>query len=138
MFRNALRPLSVATSVTHPRGAWTARYLHRATADFLNHDSTGKLVAKKTPVFVRNPGGSFVLIDIAVGTALRAAHPKRPPTTGSVEDRCKFTYFHDSEHFGFGKMIEIIIDGTADADFAEKANATRRELEGVLELLKNM
>ncbi|QSS53877.1 hypothetical protein I7I53_01272 [Histoplasma capsulatum var. duboisii H88] len=82
--------------------------------------------------------------------------------TLSNERRCKLTFFHDSQHFGFesssyprlyipsqiprqtesstspatlflsGKMHEIVLDGTFDANFAENASTTGRNLDSVL------
>ncbi|KAJ5842169.1 hypothetical protein N7534_011999 [Penicillium rubens] len=89
-------------------------------------------------------------------------------STASAEYRCKLTFFHDSQHFGFGstsyprlyvpsqiprqtelntspatlfiggKMHHLVLDGTPDAIFAENANATGRNLASVLDQLKDM
>lgn len=50
-------------------------------------------------MIIGNPGETYVMIESGVGAALRAASPFT-----SVEDRCKLTFFHDSQHFGFGLM----------------------------------
>ncbi|KAJ6023874.1 hypothetical protein N7540_004671 [Penicillium herquei] len=90
------------------------------------------------------------------------------PTSVGADDRCKLTFFHDSLYFGLGsssyprlyvpnqiprqtesntspatlflsgKMHEIVVDGTSDAEFAEMAHATGRDLAGPLEQLKDM
>ncbi|KAJ5284798.1 hypothetical protein N7524_000104, partial [Penicillium chrysogenum] len=100
--------------------------------------------------------------------ALRAASPFVSTPVASAEDRCKLTFFHDSQHLGFGlstyprlyipsqiprqtesntspatlfldgKMHEIVLDGTPDATFAEHASATGRNLATVLDQLKDM
>ncbi|KAL4780179.1 hypothetical protein BJX76DRAFT_55392 [Aspergillus varians] len=89
-------------------------------------------------------------------------------TTSTIGDQCKLTFFHDSQHFAsdsssyprlyipnnlprqtesnispatlclFGKMHEITLDGTPDAQFANHANATGRNLATVLDQLKDM
>ncbi|OJD16311.1 hypothetical protein AJ78_03523 [Emergomyces pasteurianus Ep9510] len=167
MFRSAYRPflsLHRATS-THRH---TARYFHRVTTDFITHDVKGNLVTRKVSVIIGNLGETYVLIDPAVGSALRAASPFASASAASAEDRCKLTFFHDSKHFGFGsstyprlyvpsqfphqtdsstspatlflsgKMHEIVLDGTFDANFAENASGTARNLDSVLNQLKNM
>ena len=48
--------------------------------------------------------GALVLIEQGVGSALRAASPFISASAASAEDRCKLTFFHDSQHFGFGTL----------------------------------
>ncbi|KAL2819486.1 hypothetical protein BJX63DRAFT_382176 [Aspergillus granulosus] len=164
MFRRA----SWSFSLSSPRRACTARYLHRVTANFINYDARGNLVPRKVPAVIGNPGESYVLIEPGVGHALHAASPRTPPSAARAEDRCQLTFFHDSQHFGFGpssyprlyvpsqmpcqgelntspatlflcgKMHEIALDGTFDAYFAELSSATARDLESVLDELKDM
>ena len=100
MFRCAFRPFSPfpRTSI-----APTARYFHRVTTDFIAHDVKGNLVTRKVPVIIGDPGETYVLIEPGVGSALRAASPSTSASAASAEDRCKLTFFHDSQHFGFGK-----------------------------------
>ncbi|KAJ5232069.1 hypothetical protein N7468_005025 [Penicillium chermesinum] len=165
MFRCAFRPFSPfpRTSI-----ASTARYFHRVTTDFIAHDVRGTLVTRKVPIIVGDPGETYVLIEPGVGNALRAASPFTSASAASAEDRCKLTFFHDSQHFGFesssyprlyvpsqmprqtesntspatlflsGKMHEIVLDETLDANFADKANATGQNLASVLHQLKDM
>ncbi|KAJ6171735.1 hypothetical protein N7470_000802 [Penicillium chermesinum] len=104
MFRCAFRPFSPfpRTSI-----ASTARYFHRVTTDFIAHDVRGTLVTRKVPIIVGDPGETYVLIEPGVGNALRAASPFTSASAASAEDRCKLTFFHDSQHFGFGKIIEL-------------------------------
>ncbi|KAJ5921913.1 hypothetical protein N7516_009616 [Penicillium verrucosum] len=165
MFRSAFRPFS---SLRYTRGARTARYFHRVTTDFITYNARGNLVTRKVPIIIGNPGETYVLIEIGVGSALRAASPFISTSAASTEDRCKLTFFHDSQHFGFGsssyprlyipsqiprqtelntspatlfldgKMHEIVLDGTPDAIFAEHASATGRNLATVLDQLKDM
>lgn len=165
MFCSAFRPF---TSLHITRRAYSARYFHRVTTDFITHDRKGHLVTRKVPVIIGNPGETYVLIDQGLGSALRAASPCTSASTASAEGRCKLTFFHDSQHFGFGpssyprlyapsqiprqtesntspatlflsgKMYEIVLDGTDDANFAENASATGQNLASVLHQLKNM
>ncbi|PTU24567.1 hypothetical protein P175DRAFT_0506195 [Aspergillus ochraceoroseus IBT 24754] len=147
MFGFASQSFSFLSGTRSPR---TARYFHRVSADFINYDTRGNPVARKVPVIVGNPGETYVLIEPGI-------------------DRCKLTFFHDSQYFGFGKlsvyprlyvpspiprqtdsntspatlflsgkMHEIVLDGTFDAKFAEDASATGRNLEHVVEQLKDM
>ena len=103
MFRSASRPVC---SLCRTKGirASTERYFHRVTTDFISHDMRGNLVARKVPIIIGNPGETYVLIDPAVGSALHAASPVASASATSIEDRCKLTFFHDSKHFGFGKV----------------------------------
>ncbi|KAJ5245570.1 hypothetical protein N7489_005666 [Penicillium chrysogenum] len=165
MFRSAFRPFS---SLRCARSALTARYFHHVTTDFTTHDARGNLVTRKVPIVIGNPGETYVLIEQEVGSALRAASPFISTSVASAEDRCKLTFFHDSQHFGFGlstyprlyipsqiprqtesntspatlfldgKTHEIVLDGTPDATFAEHASATGRNLATVLDQLKDM
>ncbi|PGH26498.1 hypothetical protein AJ80_01812 [Polytolypa hystricis UAMH7299] len=159
-------PRSFASPYSTRRVA-TARYLHRVTADFLNYDAGGNPVSTNVPIIVGNPGETYVLIYPEV--ALHAGSLLHASTSAiSVKHRCKLTFFHDSQHFGFessshprlhilrniprqtdsntspatlfltGKMHEVVLDGTPDAQFAEKASATGRDLEHVLDQLKDM
>lgn len=204
MFRCAFRPFSLFPRTSIPS---TARYFHRVTIDFIAHDVRGNLVTRKVPIIVGDPAETYILIEPGVGSALRAASPFISASATSAEDRCKLTFFHDSQYFGFGKlsvyrvslagltvystpesssyprlyipsqiprqtesntspatlflsgkMHEIVLDGTLDgttlspirlvarmliydiylANFAEKANATRRNLATILHQLKDM
>lgn len=107
MFRCALWPFSPFPRTSAAR---TARYFHRVTTDFVAHDVRGNLVTKKVLVIVGNPGETYVLIEPGVGNAFRAAalHTASPSVSASAacaDDRCKLTFFHDSQHFGYGKYI---------------------------------
>ncbi|KAB8069842.1 hypothetical protein BDV29DRAFT_182018 [Aspergillus leporis] len=165
MFRCASRSFP---SLYSTRSACTARYFHQVTTDFINYDGRGNLVTRRVPIIIGSPGETYVLIESSVGTALRAASPLASTSAACAEDRCKLTFFHDSQHFGFGsssyprlyipgqiprqtelntspatlflsgKMHEIVLDGTLDASFAENASATGRNLEHVLDELKDM
>ncbi|KAJ5278570.1 hypothetical protein N7524_004723, partial [Penicillium chrysogenum] len=196
IFRYTFRPLSPFPC---PRSARSARLLHHVTTDFITHNTRGNLVTRKVPVIVSDPGETFVLIEQEVGSALRAASPLMSASAASAKYRCKLTFFHDSQHFGFstlsvceiliqpslnslfpllgptsyprlytlsqiprqtelntspatlfidGKMHHLVLDGTPDSNqsqifpvlpiFAENANATRRNLVGVLDQLKDM
>lgn len=64
----------------------------------------GNLVTRKVAVIVGEPGETYVLIEPGVGSALRAASPFTSASPASAEDTCKLTFFHDSQHFGFGKL----------------------------------
>ncbi|CAG8217649.1 unnamed protein product [Penicillium salamii] len=101
MFRSSFPPFS---SLRSTRSARTARYFHRVATDFVTHDAGGNLVTRKVPVIIGNPGETYVLIEQGVGSALRAASPFTLASAASAEDRCKLTFFHDSQHFGFGKL----------------------------------
>lgn len=100
MFRCAFRPVPPfpRTSVGP-----TARYFHRVTTDFVAHDVRGNLVTRKVSVIVGDPGETYVLIEPGVSSALRAASPFASASAARAEDRCKLTFFHDSQHFGHGK-----------------------------------
>lgn len=97
MFRSASRSLLLCT-----RNVPTARYFHRVTTDFISHDVRGNLISRKVPVIIGDPGETYVLIEPGVGNALRAASPFTSTYAASAEGRCKLTFFHDSQHFGFG------------------------------------
>lgn len=101
MFRGAFWPLS---SLHSTRSLRTARYFHQVTTYFVTHDARGNLVTRKVPIIIGNPGETYVLIETGIGSALRAASPFTFPSVASAEDRCKLTFFHDSQHFGFGKL----------------------------------
>jgi hypothetical protein len=100
MFRSASRSFF---SLYSTGSACSARFFHRVTTDFINYDARGDLVVRKVPIIIGNPGEAYILIDPGVGSALRAASPF---TSASIraEDRCSLTFFHDSRHFGFGKL----------------------------------
>lgn len=114
MFRSAFRPFPPFQSTRSARGA---RYFHEIVTDFVTRDAGGNLVTRKVPIVIGNPGEAYVMIDPAIGNALRAASPLTSaciasaenrvtsPSVASVEDRCKITFFHDSQHFGFGKLL---------------------------------
>lgn len=102
MFRSTFRPFS---SLRCTRSARTARYFHRVITDFITHDTKGNLVTRKVPIIIGNPGETYVLIEQGVGSALRAASPFISTSAASAEDRCKLTFFHDSQHFGFGTLL---------------------------------
>lgn len=101
MFRSAFRPLSFLHCT---RSAFTARYFHRVTTDFVTHDTRGNLVTSKVPIIIGNPGETYVLIEQGVGSALRAASPYISASAASAEERCKLRFFHDLQYFGFGKL----------------------------------
>lgn len=82
----------------------TARYFHRVTTNFATHDAGGNVATRKVPVIIGNPGETYVLIEQGVGSALHAASPFALASAAGVKDRCKLTFFHDSQHFGFGKF----------------------------------
>ncbi|CAG8930241.1 unnamed protein product [Penicillium salamii] len=123
MFRSAFRPFS---SLRCTRSARTARYLHRVTTEFIIHDTRGNLVTRKVPILIGNPGETYVLIEIGVGDALRAASPFISTSVASAEDRCKITFFHDSQHFGFGtsSMCERFYPTEANTLFSLLGSST--------------
>lgn len=103
MFRSAFRPLS---SFPYPRSARSVRLLHHVITDFITYNARGNLVTRKVPVIVGDPGETYVLIEQEVGSALRAATPFMSASAASAEYRCKLTFSHDSQHFGFGTLLE--------------------------------
>jgi hypothetical protein len=102
MFRTAFWPFS---SLRYTRSARTARYFHQVTTDFITYDARGNLVTRKVPIIVGNPEETYFLIEQGVGSALRAASPLISASVASAEDRCKLTFFHDSQYFGFGMLL---------------------------------
>ncbi|KAJ6097000.1 hypothetical protein N7486_007746 [Penicillium sp. IBT 16267x] len=100
MFRRASLPFP---SLHGLKSARFTRYFHRVTTDYIDYDSSGKVALRKVSIIVGNPGETYVLIDPGVGTAIRAASPFTSPSAASAEGRCKLTFFHDSQHFGFGR-----------------------------------
>ncbi|CDM29011.1 hypothetical protein DTO013E5_1201 [Penicillium roqueforti] len=158
MFRNAVRPLSRALARDSP-----TRHFHHIATEFIALDATGRPVSEKVPVVIGNPGQAYVLISPSVGEAFRDAS-----STASTRDRCKLTFFHDTKHFGLtpssyprlhvpaqfprqsdsntspatillsGKMYEIVLDGTEDAEFAEHSSASGEYLKPVLDQLETM
>ncbi|KUM57012.1 hypothetical protein ACN42_g10183 [Penicillium freii] len=101
MFGSALRPFSPLRCT---RSAPTARYFHQVTTDFVTYDVKENLITSKVPVIIGDPGETYVLIEQGVGSALRAASPFISSSAASAEDSCKLTFFHDSQHFGFGTL----------------------------------
>ncbi|KAJ5731811.1 uncharacterized protein N7483_006319 [Penicillium malachiteum] len=165
MFRRASPRFTPLRGLKGPR---FARYFHLITTNFIDFDSRGNLASRKVSMIVGNPGETYVLIDPEVGTTIRAASPFASHSAAGAERSCKLTFFHDSQHFGFGsssyprlyvpsqmprqtesnsspatlflsgKMYEIVLDGTPDAKFAEDASASGRNLESVLRQLEHM
>ncbi|CAG7979812.1 unnamed protein product [Penicillium salamii] len=143
MFRSALRPFS---SFPCSKSARFARSFHRVTTDFITLDGKGERITTKVPIIIGDPGESYVLVYKEHGDAFRAARPPIPASSASVQDgyRLRLTFFHDSQHFGFGstsyprlyipeqmprqtesntslasifmsgKMDQLVLDGTAD------------------------
>lgn len=121
MFRGAFRPF--ASSLCSARGLGVSitftstRHFHRVTTDFISQDAGGKLVVRKLPGIIGNPGQTYVLIDPEVGSALRTATAASPPvgaansassaSAADVGDTCALTFFHDSQYFGFGKTSNL-------------------------------
>lgn len=101
MFRYACRSFA---SFHNTRFASHTRYFHRVTTDFITHDARGHLIIRKVPVIIGSPGELYVLIEQGVSSALRAASPYTADSAAGAEDRCQLTFFHDSQHFGFGKL----------------------------------
>ncbi|CAG8010276.1 unnamed protein product [Penicillium salamii] len=64
----------------------------------------GNPVTKKVPIIFGNPDESFVLIEQEFGRALGATSPVTLASEATVEDRCKLSFFHDSQHFGFESL----------------------------------
>ncbi|KAK2746005.1 hypothetical protein FQN55_005827 [Onygenales sp. PD_40] len=151
----------------------TARYLHQVTGTFINPDAKGCPVSTKVPIVVGDPGEAYVLIETDIGRAFHAASLRHAESTASLssqalEDTCKVTFFHDSQHFGFGPstypqlhiptnlprptdsnaspatlnmggvMHDITLDGTPDAEFSKSANASYKNLKPILDKLKDM
>ncbi|KMU92252.1 putative protein, variant [Coccidioides immitis H538.4] len=107
MLRCVPRVLRPSSSIGLARP--TARYLHQVTGDFLNYDAKGIPVSTKVPVFIGDPGETFVLITTDIGRALHAASHDRLkltalPSGKAGEDSCPVTFFHDTQHFGFGML----------------------------------
>ncbi|PGH11965.1 hypothetical protein AJ79_04552 [Helicocarpus griseus UAMH5409] len=144
----------------------TARSLHHVTGDFLNYDAEGILVSTKVPMFIGNPGATFVLITTDIGRALHAASHDEDKLTTSLSGKKTAAQLHFSMtrsilallprlHIPMnfpcqtdsnaslatlhltGNMHDIVLDGTPDAKFFELANASGRELQGALDELKN-
>lgn len=99
MFRNAARPLS--RYFVAP-GSWT-RHFHEITTDFITQDTTGNLASKKVSVIIGNPGQAYVLISPSVGEDFRNAS-----STAATQDRCKLSFFHDTQHFGLGETLPCV------------------------------
>lgn len=109
MFRRIYQP---SPSLYRARRFPLARQFHRATAESSNYDSRGNLVTEKVPVIIGDPGEAYVLVYPEVGRALRAAasQPHVSAVAPGIEERCKLTFFHDSQYFGFGKRRSIILN----------------------------
>lgn len=101
MFCSASRSFS---SLYSTGSACSVRFFHRVTTDFINYDARGDLVVRKVPIIIGNPGEAYILIDPGVGSALRAASLFTSASAIRAEDRCSLTFFHNSRHFGFGKL----------------------------------
>jgi hypothetical protein len=110
MLRWVPRPLAPPFSSRRPAGA---RCLHQVRGNFIDDDAKGPLVSTKVPIVLGDPGQTFVLVMPDIGRALYAAslhHAKSTTSGGSkpTEDRCKVTFFHDSQHFGFGMSCSAV------------------------------
>ncbi|KAL5040922.1 hypothetical protein BDW71DRAFT_192807 [Aspergillus fruticulosus] len=73
---------------------------HRATMYFINYDVTGKLVTEGVLGYIGNPGESYVIVPTKVGDAFRAASHVASSAATAAQDKCKLTFFLDSNHFG--------------------------------------
>ncbi|CAG8235302.1 unnamed protein product [Penicillium salamii] len=62
----------------------------------------GNPFTKEVSIIFGSPDEGFVLIEQEVDRVLGATSPVTLASAATVEDRCKLTFFHDSEHFGFG------------------------------------
>lgn len=102
MFRSAFRPL-LPVKITRKIGI--SRYLHDVTTDFVYQDTSGSLVTKPVSCTLGDPGQSNVLIYPEVGSALQAASPDG--SAASYPKRCKLTFFHDLQYFGFRKCQNL-------------------------------
>lgn len=105
MFCAASRPFPSLHGATRV----STRCFHRITTDFITHDATGKLVTRKVPAIIGNPGQSYVLIHPAVGVALRAGATgdssqvaTASASAARVGDTCALSFFHNSRYFGSG------------------------------------
>lgn len=83
----------------------TARYFHRVAADFIDYATDGKPISTRESIIVGNPEETYVLIPPEVGRALQAGSLRHNPSAYiGAEHKCKLTFFHDSQHFGFGEL----------------------------------
>lgn len=73
----------------------------------MNCDVKGNPVSSttKVPIIIGNPDETYVLIDPQVGRALCASFDAA--STSVPGDICKLTFFHDSQHFGSGKLSTL-------------------------------
>ncbi|PGG95226.1 hypothetical protein AJ79_10177 [Helicocarpus griseus UAMH5409] len=161
------------------------RYVHRTSAP---SSSCKRFSSPKYGVCIESPGTSSTTMPKAfrsppkspsssakLSKHLRAFHTVSLQLAASttfvnsklMEDRCNITFFHDSQHFGYGlssypqlhnltnllrqtdsdtgpatlyltrKMREIVLDKTPDAKLSEMANATGQNLLDVLDEFKD-
>ncbi|RDW74614.1 uncharacterized protein DSM5745_07276 [Aspergillus mulundensis] len=85
MFRTALRPFaSSPCHRTRSAAAYTARYFHQVTAEFINYDTSGKLVSKKVSAMMGDQGAAYIMADPVIGFAFRAASPFASPSASAA------------------------------------------------------
>lgn len=96
MFRSISR-----FSLHNIRRGPSTRAFHRITTDFIKHDTTGKLFTEKVGVIIGDPDESYILVGPEISLAFRAAATTSVTT---VQDRYKLLFFHDSRHFGLGRI----------------------------------
>ncbi|KAJ5113359.1 hypothetical protein N7456_001893 [Penicillium angulare] len=165
IFRSGFLP---STSFIYTRNIYTGLPLFYITTEFITHDTKGNLVTRKVPTTIGTPEDAFIFIDAETGNALRAASSFTSASAASAEYRCNLTFFHDTRHFGFGPTSyprlcipnqlprqtksntspatlwmsamkhHLVLDRTADAIFAEHADASFRNLRRTLDRLKDM
>lgn len=79
------------------------RFYYKATADFTNYSSNGKLSTSEVSIRVGDPQEAYVMIPPEVGRALQAGgflSNSSAPT--HISDRYALTFFHDTQHFAHG------------------------------------
>ncbi|KAJ5859486.1 hypothetical protein N7534_004763, partial [Penicillium rubens] len=119
IFRYTFRPLS---PFPYPRSAHSARLLYHIITDFITHNTRGNLVTRKVPIIISDPGETFVLIET------NELSPPLYPKPNSSLDRVKYKPYN---------FVHRWKDAPSTI-FTENVNATRRNLAGVLDQLKDM
>ncbi|KAF2194729.1 hypothetical protein K469DRAFT_617355 [Zopfia rhizophila CBS 207.26] len=150
-----------------PRKPHFHRSFYSKPARFVAIDAQGSLTEREISVRVGDNHEAYVLVPTDIGNAMKAGCASQQGLSPSTDSE-SLIFHHDTQCFTctsasyprlliphdlprqsnaktspatlylFGATHTITLDGTLDADFAEKSRETWRELQPVLDNLKDM